>query len=92
MKFEGRFKGEELSGRATRIDVAFDAKVGCEAGEINAQILNLSASGFSLRSSIALQPGTEVTLRVAKQPPLKALVRWARGRDAGGVFLESLAL
>jgi len=92
MKFEGRLKGNELPTRATRIDVTFEARVRSKAGEIDAQICNLSASGFRLRLSETLEPGLEVTLHVGKLPPVKALVRWARGHEAGGVFVEPLAL
>jgi hypothetical protein len=92
MKFEGRLEGKEASTRPVRIGVSFDARVRCGARDISAQIHNLSATGFCLRSSRALEPGTEVTLQVGKLPPVKAMVRWVRGQDAGGVFVEPLAL
>jgi len=92
MKFEGRLKGEEVPKRPVRIGVSFDARVRCGVREIDADIHNLSARGFCLRSSRALEPGSEVTLQVGKLPPVKALVRWARGQEAGGVFVEPLAL
>jgi hypothetical protein len=92
MKFEGQLEGEEVSQRPVRIGVSFDAQVRCGAREITAQIHNLSATGFCLRSNRALEPGSEVTLQVGKLPPVKALVRWVRGQDAGGVFVGPLAL
>lgn len=92
MKFEGRLEGKQVSTRPVRIGVSFDARVRCGAREIDAEIHNLSASGFCLRSSKALVPGTEVTLQVGKLPPVKGLVRWVSGQDAGGVFMEPLAL
>jgi hypothetical protein len=45
-----------------------------------------------LRSSEALEPGSEVTLEVAKLAPVRGLVRWARGQDVGGVFTDPVIL
>jgi hypothetical protein len=92
MSFEGRLKGKEVADRGARIDVAFGALLCSESGNADAVILNLSACGFLLRSKAALRPGAEVTLQVAKLPPVKALVRWVRGQDAGGVFVDPMAL
>lgn len=92
MKFEGRFEGCELHRRPARTDVAFDVLVHCAAGDLDAQIVNLSGSGFRLRSSTPLEVGAEVALEVAKLPPVKAVVRWARGCEAGGVFLDAVTL
>ena len=92
MKFEGCLKGKAASTRPARIGVSFEARVRCGTRELNAEIHNLSASGFCLRASRALEPGSEVTLQVGKLPPVKALVRWVRGQDAGGVFVEPMAL
>ena len=92
MKFEGRLEGEEVSKRPVRIGVSFDARVRCGEREIDAEIHNLSARGFCLRSAKTLEPGSEVTLQVGKLPPVKGLLRWVRGREAGGVFMDPLAL
>jgi hypothetical protein len=92
MKFEGKFDGHELHRRAARTDVVFDVLVRCAAGDLDAQIVNLSGSGFRLRSSEPLEVGAQVALEVAKLPPVKAVVRWTRGREAGGVFLDAVTL
>jgi hypothetical protein len=92
MKLEGQLAGREIFPRAPRIDVSFDVLVRCAAGEFRARMTNLSASGFRLESPKRLEPGWEVTLEVGKLAPVKGLVRWARGRDAGGMFTDPVIL
>ena len=92
MKFEGKLEGREMPSRASRIDVNYPVRVRCESGDFEARMMNLSASGFRLRSSEALAVGANITLQVARLTPVKAVVRWADGPEAGGVFLESMAL
>ncbi len=83
---------QKLHSRDPRVDAEFPIRVHCEAGDIDAQILNLSSDGFRLRSENPLQVGWEVTLEAAKQFPVKALICWACGQDAGGVFAEPVSL
>jgi hypothetical protein len=92
MKFEGQIEGSEINPRAARTGVSFDVLVRCAEGEVEARVVNLSAKGFRLRSTWALEPGWEITLEVAKLPPAKALVRWVAGLEAGGVFTEPVIL
>jgi len=92
MKVEGTLTGQEIPDRATRIDVRYDAVVRRAGIEIPAQILNLSARGFRLRSHVPLEVGSQVLLVVAKHAPARATVRWANGHEAGGVFAEPVAL
>ena len=92
MKFEGKLEGLEIAPREPRTDIAYDVLVRCEDGEFEAEILNVSAMGFGLRSSVALEVGSNVTLSVAELPGIKAVIRWTRGLDAGGVFADPVAL
>ena len=92
MKYEGRLEGRELQPRATRIAVQYDAMVRIATGAVEAMILNVSSRGFSFHSEAAFEPGTEVTIHVDKLDPVKGLIRWSCGDEAGGVFLESIAL
>jgi hypothetical protein len=92
MKFEGNFEGREITRRPTRIDVFYNAMVQCGEAEIAAQIFNLSARGFRLRSYVPLKAGSDVLLVVPKLPPVRASVRWANGCEAGGVLLDPVAL
>jgi PilZ domain len=92
MKHEAILEGQEWLPRDTRVDALFDVRVHCDAGEVDAHILNLSSDGFRLHTADPLQVGWEVTLEAAKQFPVKALICWACGHDAGGVFAEPIAL
>ena len=92
MRFERQLEGRELMQRAPRTDVSFKVRVRCAAGEFEARMINLSAGGFCLRSARALEPGCELTLEVAKLPPVRAMVRWAAGQEAGGVFTDPVTL
>ena len=92
MKHEVILEGQDRLPRDPRVDVGFDVSVHCEAGEIGAQIVNLSSDGFRLQTANPLEVGWEVTLQAAKQFPVKALICWASGHEAGGVFAEPVAL
>lgn len=91
MKHEAILAGDWLP-RDPRVEAHFDVRVHCQAGEIEAEIINLSSDGFRLRSQDPLQVGWVVTLEAAKQFPVKALICWACGLEAGGVFAEAAAL
>jgi hypothetical protein len=92
MKFEGQFEGSEISGRPARTDVTYDVLVSCDTGDFEAQIVNLSAMGFRLRCEAELKVGWNVSLKVAKLPPVEAVVRWVRGEECGGAFLDPVIL
>jgi hypothetical protein len=92
MKHEAILEGQELLSRDPRIDTDFSVRVHCQAGEIEAELVNLSSDGFRLHSTNPLQAGWVVTLEAAKQFPVKALICWACGNDAGGVFAEPVSL
>lgn len=92
MKQEGQVEGRELESRSPRIDAQFVVRLCCVLGEFPARVINLSSSGFRLRTARTLEPGWEVTLQVPKRPPVRCVIRWARGKEAGGVFLEAVAL
>jgi hypothetical protein len=92
MKHEAILEGQEWLPRDTRVDVGYDVRVHCEAGEIPAQLINLSSDGFRLHSTDPLQVGWEVTLKANRYDSVKAVICWASGLDAGGVFAEPVAL
>ena len=92
MKHEAILAGQEWLPRDPRMDVDYDVHVRCDAGDIEAQVVNLSADGFRLHSSNPLQVGWEVTLQAGKYDPVKAVICWASGLEAGGVFEEPVAL
>ena len=92
MKHEAILAGDGYPPRDTRIDVTYDVSVECEAGEIEAEVVNLSSDGFRLRTDGPLQAGWEVTLKNGKHDPVKAIICWACGLESGGVFSEPVAL
>jgi PilZ domain-containing protein len=92
MKFEGKLEGREITPRNARIDVRYDAQVRFGGGAVDAMILNVSSKGFRLHAAEELEPGMDVTLEVAKLEPVRGQIRWTRGQESGGVFLEAIAL
>jgi hypothetical protein len=92
MKHQAILAGEEWPPRDPRVDVGFDVQVHCKAGQIGAQLVNLSSDGFRLQTSGPLEAGWEVTLEAARQFPVRALICWACGNESGGVFAEPVAL
>ena len=92
MRFDGRLEGREVTSRPTRTDVTYDVCLRCDSGEFEAQIVNLSAMGFRLRCDRELEVGSRVSLKVDKLPPVRAVIRWVRGDECGGAFLESVIL
>ena len=79
--------------RETRIAVRCDAVLleqdGCALDVI---ITDVSRDGFRLESRSELEVGSEILLQVAKLDPVKAVIRWTCGYEAGGIFLEPVAL
>jgi hypothetical protein len=92
MKFDGRLEGREISHRPARTDVTYDVWVSCDSCDFEAQIVNLSAMGFRLRCEAEVQVDWHVSLKVAKLPAVEAIIRWVRGDECGGVFLDSVTL
>jgi hypothetical protein len=92
MKYEGRLVAREWHARTTRIDVGYDVLVRCAAGDIPAKVINVSSDGFRLTAEQPLEEGWEVTIDMPYVAPIRAVVRWVAGLDAGGVFLEPAAL
>jgi hypothetical protein len=91
MMFEGQLR-RAFAPRPPRVDIGFDVLVRCAGGEFEARITNISARGFRVHSPRALEPGCEVSLQSGKLPPVRGLIRWAAGNDAGGSFMDVAAL
>ena len=92
MKHEGRLEGLEITPRAARIDVNYDALVRFDGAATEAMILNVSSKGFRLHAAEELEPGMEVMLEVDKLEPVRGQIRWTCGQESGGVFLDAIAL
>jgi hypothetical protein len=92
MRFESQFEGREYLPRATRVDVYYEAWLKRADGDVPVQILNISSEGLRLRSPSRLEVGSEILVAVAKLYPVRAIVRWSDGFDAGGQFCDPVAL
>lgn len=78
---------------AQRQTVALDARLrafGTTGAE--AQVLNLSATGFMAECDAEVAVGTRVWLMLPGRERLNALVRWAWGGRLGGEFAEPIQL
>ena len=92
MKHEAIEVERDWHDRDSRVETDFDVRVRWTEGEIEAQILNVSADGFRIRTTDPLEVGSEVTLETGGYDAVKAIICWACGHDAGGVFAEPVAL
>lgn len=92
MMYEGEIVGHERLERATRADAGYGLTVGYPGGWADAELINLSSEGFRLRCNEPLETGWNVTLKAGRDNPLQAVIVWASGLDAGGVFAEPVAL
>jgi hypothetical protein len=76
--------------RAPRIDLRRPAAlINSDGVETDVVILDVSRGGFRLEVSEDLRIGERVTLR-AEHDRFPAEIRWALGKEAGGVFLTAV--
>lgn len=79
--------------REPRVAVRYDAVlIEADGCELQVVITDVSRDGFRLESHAELEVGAEVRIRVGKREPVRALIRWTRGLEAGGVFVDPVAL
>jgi hypothetical protein len=78
-----------------RIDARHPAVlVASDGGEMEVTVTDLSSRGFRIEADETLfigeniLIGEHVRLRVARYGDFPAQIRWALGREAGGIFLE----
>ena len=87
----GRIPGQVP--RRHRIEVAHDATLVLSDGtEHRVTITDVSSGGFRLQTGETMPIGEHVFLRVPRYGDFPAQIRWALGRDAGGVFLQAVDL
>ena len=93
MGLSSKFEAAGYAKREPRIAVRCEAMLVEEDGcALDVVITDVSRDGFRLESDSELEIGSEVWLKVAKLSPVRALIRWTCGHEAGGVFLEPAAL
>jgi hypothetical protein len=79
--------------REPRVAVRYQAVlIEADGCELDVVVTDVSRDGFRLESHAELEVGAKVQIRVGKRPPVGALIRWTRGLEAGGVFVDPVAL
>jgi len=93
MTMSSKIEAAGYARRDPRIAVRCEAVLiehdGCT---LDVVITDVSRDGFRLESDSKLEVGSEVMLLVTKLAPVKAMIRWTCGHEAGGVFMEPVAL
>jgi hypothetical protein len=75
--------------RPTRINVSLDAVlVTSDNHEVPVIVKDLSREGFRIELDDQVLVGERVKLRVRRDDEITAEIKWALGREAGGVFLD----
>ena len=88
-----QFRDRSQIKRAPRIDTRHEAiVVDTEGRKYVATVLDLSSGGFRLRSDETFKIGEYVAIRVSGYGDFSAQIRWTLGGEAGGVFLDPIAL
>jgi hypothetical protein len=87
-----KLEGREWLPRDKRINAEYDVLVQCGSDATDARVMNLSSSGFRLLARAPLAVGSEVMLKSGNLDPVRAVICWASGLEAGGVFSEPVAL
>ena len=59
---------------------------------VDVMIVDISKDGFRLRSVEELELGTTVSLQMQETRPVRCEIRWACGHEAGGIFLDPIAV
>ena len=87
------FRDRSQIKRAPRIDTRHEAiVVDTQGRKYAATVLDLSSGGFRVKSEETFKIGEYVAIRVTGYGDFSAQIRWALGGEAGGVFLDPIAL
>lgn len=79
--------------RAPRVDTQLLATVTASDGAVvPVTVLDISREGCRLRCDGDLQSGERIAINVERYGSYPAEVRWAKGGEAGAVFLEPVVL
>ena len=79
--------------RAPRVDTQLLATVTTSDGAVlPVTVLDISREGCRLRCEGELREGERIAINVDRYGSYPADVRWARGEEAGAVFLEPVVL
>jgi hypothetical protein len=88
MSDERRPQPVRFRSYSPRIDVHEEAQLIDERGETHDVVLaDISRDGFRIMCHRPIGPG-QATLILERHGEMSVEVRWSRGKEAGGVFLE----
>ena len=59
---------------------------------VDVVIVDVSKDGFRLRSVTELEIGSKVFLQMEDVAPVRCQIRWSCGHEAGGIFLDPIAI
>ena len=77
--------------RAPRVDLRRPAVlIDARGGESDVFVTDVSSGGFRLEVSESPRIGEHCTLRVERGAEYPAQIRWALGKEAGGIFLTNV--
>lgn len=86
--FESSGDDNGSRSRAPRIALREDAElIDSDGGVLAVVLTDISKDGFRLEAGETLEIGEQVVLRVARFGNFSAQIKWARGHQAGGIFL-----
>lgn len=81
----------ERTYRPKRLSVEFAAIMTASDGhQSTVTVRDLSAAGFRIVGDDELFVGERIKLQVEKESPVSAIVKWTRGSEAGGLFVDDL--
>lgn len=81
--------GPAYRGRERRVAVTLLASlIEADGCVVHVDVLDVSSSGFRVATNAELVIGEQVELRLARSQPLRAVICWTRGEEAGGTFLD----
>jgi hypothetical protein len=93
MRMTSRIEANSYHQREPRIALRCQAVLVEEDGcALDVVITDVSREGFKLESHSELEVGSDVWLHMPKSTPVRGSIRWTCGHEAGGVFLEPVAL
>jgi hypothetical protein len=93
MRMTSRNEASSYHKREPRIALHCPAVLVEEDGcALDVVITDVSRDGVRLESQSELEVGSDVWLHMPKTVPVRGSIRWTCGCEAGGVFLEPVAL
>lgn len=79
-------------GRERRVTLNCEPVVVEPDGSTDVILVDMTQHGFRLRSKSELEVGVEVLLQVPKIPAVRGMIDWMSGHEAGGIFLDPIAI